>query len=181
MRDWKTSLIYRLLSRHQNNIIVCIYVFGSFLKNRIIAYENYQRVHSQLCRWISRAAGLPLEVYSLIGCWLLQLDSNQWQNSLKPSALPLSYEAIWWDTLEFNQGRCIVTYTVFLSLTTWFSLTKLQENISHIVWSELQDSNLLPSAPKADALPDWAKFRNVAVSWGFEPQYCWLTVRCFTR
>ncbi|EAA6070218.1 hypothetical protein DQY91_22180 [Salmonella enterica subsp. enterica] len=38
MRDWKTSLIYRLLSRHQNDIIVCIYVFGSFLKkphNRI--------------------------------------------------------------------------------------------------------------------------------------------------
>nr|DAX06467.1 MAG TPA: hypothetical protein [Caudoviricetes sp.] len=24
MRDWKTSLIYRLLSRHQNDIIVCI-------------------------------------------------------------------------------------------------------------------------------------------------------------
>ena len=47
MRDWKTSLIYRLLSRHQNDIIVCIYVFGSFLKNRIIAYENYQRAHYQ--------------------------------------------------------------------------------------------------------------------------------------
>nr|DAE75179.1 MAG TPA: hypothetical protein [Caudoviricetes sp.] len=34
------------LSNHQNNIIVCIYVIGSFLKNRIIAHENYQRVHS---------------------------------------------------------------------------------------------------------------------------------------
>lgn len=27
------------------NINVCIYVFGSFLKTHIIAYENYQRVH----------------------------------------------------------------------------------------------------------------------------------------
>ena len=27
MRNWNTSLIYRLLSRHQNNIIVCIYVY----------------------------------------------------------------------------------------------------------------------------------------------------------
>ena len=29
-----------------------------------------------------------------------------------------------------------------------------------ITWSELQDSNLRPSAPKADALPDCAKLRN---------------------
>nr|DAJ62813.1 MAG TPA: hypothetical protein [Bacteriophage sp.] len=34
MRNRKTSLTYRLLSRHQNYIIVCIYFVGQFLKNR---------------------------------------------------------------------------------------------------------------------------------------------------
>ncbi|EBV1531739.1 hypothetical protein DNY80_22890 [Salmonella enterica subsp. enterica serovar Kentucky] len=75
MRDWKTSLIYRLLSRHQNDIIVCIYVFGSFLKNRIIAYENYQRVHSvdSFYRGFISSPDLN-QVYSLIGylSWLGQ-------------------------------------------------------------------------------------------------------------
>ncbi|EGI5777912.1 hypothetical protein UA63_004836 [Salmonella enterica subsp. enterica serovar 4,5:i:-] len=37
----KTLLIYRLLCRHQNNIIVCIYLCGQFLKTRKVAYENY--------------------------------------------------------------------------------------------------------------------------------------------
>ena len=37
-------LTYRLLRRHQNNIIVCIYLCGQFLKNRKVANsdENYR-------------------------------------------------------------------------------------------------------------------------------------------
>lgn len=37
-------LTYRLLRRHQNNIIVCIYLCGQFLKNRKAANsdENYR-------------------------------------------------------------------------------------------------------------------------------------------
>jgi hypothetical protein len=34
-----------LLGDHQIRFVICIYVIGSFLKNRIIAYENYRRVH----------------------------------------------------------------------------------------------------------------------------------------
>ena len=45
IRTTHSWLTLGLLGCHQNNIIVCIYVIGSFLKNRIIAYENYQRVH----------------------------------------------------------------------------------------------------------------------------------------
>nr|DAH78070.1 MAG TPA: hypothetical protein [Bacteriophage sp.] len=32
-RNRKTLLTYRLLRRHQNNIIVCIYLCGQFLKS----------------------------------------------------------------------------------------------------------------------------------------------------
>lgn len=37
-------LTYRLLRRHQNNIIVCIYLCGQFLKTRKVANsdENYR-------------------------------------------------------------------------------------------------------------------------------------------
>lgn len=43
-RSRKTLLTYRLLRRHQNNIIVCIYLCGQFLKNRKVANsdENYR-------------------------------------------------------------------------------------------------------------------------------------------
>ena len=58
------------LSSHQNNIIVCIYVIGSFLKNRIIAHENYQRVHycSHLGLLSPNPQTLGTIIYSLIGC-----------------------------------------------------------------------------------------------------------------
>ncbi|CAU98491.1 hypothetical protein EC55989_2624 [Escherichia coli 55989] len=43
-RSRKTLLTYRLLRRHQNNIIVCIYLCGQFLKTRKVANsdENYR-------------------------------------------------------------------------------------------------------------------------------------------
>ncbi|WP_288081028.1 hypothetical protein [Pseudomonas sp.] len=35
----------RQLSRHQERIIVCIYLCGQFLKTRKVAYENYREDH----------------------------------------------------------------------------------------------------------------------------------------
>ena len=39
-RNRKTLLTYRLLRRHQNNIIVCIYLCGQFLKTRKVATKT---------------------------------------------------------------------------------------------------------------------------------------------
>ena len=108
------------LSSHQNNIIVCIYVFGSFLKNRIIAHENYHREHFGDVRPVANSTECTfrttVQVFSIdrmFGCfnWIRTSDLSLIRGTL----YLLSYEAF---------------------------------------WSELQDSNLRPIAPKAIALPD---------------------------
>ncbi len=51
-------------------------------------------------------------------------------------------------------------------------------------WSEQQDSNLRPSAPKADALPGCAMLRHIsglAPRAGLEPATNRLTVYCSTN
>lgn len=44
MRNRKTSLTYRLLRRHQNYIIVCIYLCGQFLKTRKVAHNENENL-----------------------------------------------------------------------------------------------------------------------------------------
>ena len=44
MRSRKTSLTYRLLRRHQNYIIVCIYFCGLFLKTRKVTHNENENL-----------------------------------------------------------------------------------------------------------------------------------------
>lgn len=113
IRTTHSWLMVMQLSSHQNNIIVCIYVFGSFLKTRIIAYENYQRVHS--LDWLKvKASPAPQQMYSLIGCLVAS-------TGLEPVTSPLSGErSTNWAMKQFGDSTRFRTWTLsVMSRVLW--------------------------------------------------------------
>lgn len=174
IRTTHSWLMVMQLSSHQNNIIVCIYVFGSFLKNRIIAYENYHREYSgdvwPVANSIECTFHTIVQVFSIDRMLVAS-------TGFEPVTSPLSGVcSTCWAMKQFGVSGWIRT-------TMWdnrFTVCRFQP-FSHTHIFGGTTGNRTRLAPVTGDYSDrWTIVPNLAMGLGLEPSYHRLTVYRFT-
>lgn len=76
-----------------------------------------------------------------------------------------------WITLAKPWKSKLVPTAGIEPATYWLQVSRTT-NCAKSAWSEWKDLNLWPLDPKSRALPNWATFRKMAGTLGFEPRKC---------